>query len=171
MQEQILVNNILIEWSKELDVPLVATSDAHMLRPEDRPVHKAITSINKGKDEDESDIDVYEHCVFYSAEEMLAMGMPEEALINAYNIAHSCHVDLDESSIKYPEFEVPDDFDFDSYLAHISNKGLMEKIAEGNFVGKNFYKMYRKYKRRLDYELEVIKTKHQCLYVNSLGLY
>ncbi|WP_431146707.1 DNA polymerase III subunit alpha [Bacillus cereus] len=165
MQEQILVNNILIEWSKELDVPLVATSDAHMLRPEDRPVHKAITSINKGKDEDESDIDVYEHCVFYSAEEMLAMGMPEEALINAYNIAHSCHVDLDESSIKYPEFEVPDDFDFDSYLAHISNKGLMEKIAEGNFVGKNFYKMYRKYKRRLDYELEVIKNKNISAYM------
>ncbi|MDA1918137.1 DNA polymerase III subunit alpha [Bacillus cereus group sp. BcHK140] len=165
MQEQILVNNVLIEWSKELDVPLVATSDAHMLRPEDRPVHKAITSINKGKDEDESDIDVYEHCVFYSAEEMLAMGMPEEALINAYNIAHSCHVDLDESSIKYPEFEVPEDFDFDSYLAHISNKGLMEKIAEGNFVGKNFYKMYRKYKRRLDYELEVIKNKNISAYM------
>ncbi|MEX3713481.1 DNA polymerase III subunit alpha [Cytobacillus horneckiae] len=165
MPEQQLVNKVLMEWSEELGVPLVATSDAHMLRPEDRPIHKAITSINKGKADDESDIDVYEHCVFYSAEEMLSMGMPEQALINAYNIAHSCHVDLGETTIKYPEFEVPDDYDFDIYLSYLANKGLMEKLSTGNFVGYNFYDLYNTYKQRLDYELEVIKNKGISAYM------
>ncbi|WP_263117500.1 DNA polymerase III subunit alpha [Bacillus subtilis] len=165
MEDQLYVNKVLTEWSEELGVPLVATSDAHMLRPEDRPIHKAITSINKGKDDDESDIDVYEHCVFYSTEEMLSMGMPEQALINAYNIAHSCHVDLDSSTIKYPEFEVPQGFDFDTYLAYLANKGLVDKLSEGNFIGEDSYKLLEVYKNRLDYELQVIKDKGISAYV------
>lgn len=165
MEEQQLVNSVLIQWSEELDIPLVATSDAHMLRPEDRPVHKAITSINKGKDDDESDIDVYEHCVFYSAQEMLDMGMPEQALINAYNIAHSCHVDLDDTTIKYPEFTVPEGYNFDTYLSHLANKGLVEKLAEGNFIGENAYQVFETYKKRLDYELEVIAKKGISAYM------
>ncbi|MDA1977074.1 DNA polymerase III subunit alpha [Bacillus cereus] len=164
MEDQIYVNNILMEWSKELDVPLVATSDAHMLRPEDRPIHKAITSINKGKDEDESDIDVYEHCVFYSAEEMLAMGMPEEALQNAYNIAHSCHVDLDENEMKFPKYEVPEGHTFDSYLKQLAEKGLFERLSQGNFEGTRFSTMYRRYKKRLDYELSIMAMKHLSAY-------
>ncbi|MGG1071328.1 DNA polymerase III subunit alpha [Priestia megaterium] len=165
MEEQQLVNSVLIQWSEELGIPLVATSDAHMLRPEDRPVHKAITSINKGKDDDESDIDVYEHCVFYSAQEMLDMGMPEQALINAYNIAHSCHVDLDDTTIKYPEFTVPEGYNFDTYLSHLANKGLVEKLAEGNFIGENAYQVFETYKKRLDYELEVIAKKGISAYM------
>lgn len=165
MADQQLVNQVLIEWSEELGVPLVATSDAHMLRPEDRPIHKAITSINKGKEDDSSDIDFYEHCVFYSSEEMLEMGMPEQALINAYNIAHSCHVDLDDTDIKYPAFSVPEGFNFDTYLAEISQKGLLEKMYEGNFQGSNFFSLYNVYKSRLDYELEVIKNKGISAYM------
>lgn len=165
MEEQQLVNSVLIQWSEELGIPLVATSDAHMLRPEDRPVHKAITSINKGKDDDESDIDVYEHCVFYSAQEMLDMGMPEQALINAYNIAHSCHVDLDDTTIKYPEFTVPEGYNFDTYLSHLANKGLVEKLADGNFVGETAYQVFETYKKRLDYELEVIAKKGISAYM------
>lgn len=166
MPEQQFVNHILMEWSKELDIPLVATSDAHMLRPEDRPVHKAITSISKGKeDDDESDIDVYEHCIFYSAEEMLAMGMPIEALDNSYKIAHSCHVDLDEAEIKYPEFEVPEGETFDSYLRLLSERGLNQRLLDGNFVGEDFHRMYAKYKKRLDYELEVIARKNISAYM------
>ncbi|MEK1828798.1 hypothetical protein AAAC51_06515 [Priestia megaterium] len=165
MPEQKLVNEVLIQWSKELNVPLVATSDAHMLRPEDRPVHKAITSINKGKDDDESDIDVYEHCVFYSTQEMLDMGMPTEALENAYKIAHSCHVDLDAGDIKYPEFEVPKGYDFDQYLSYIANKGLVEKLAEGQFIGENIYELFSEYKKRLDYELDVIAKKKISAYM------
>lgn len=164
MEEQQYVNRILMEWSVELGIPLVATSDAHMLRPEDRPIHKAITSINKGKEDDESDIDVYEHCVFYSAEEMLEMGMPQIALENAYHIAHSCHVDLDESEMKFPKYDVPEGHTFDTYLKKIAQAGLMDRLRQGNFQGRNFFSLYHEYKKRLDYELEVMAMKNLSAY-------
>lgn len=165
MPEQQYVNSILMEWSKELGVPLVATSDAHMLRPEELPIHKALTSINKGKEDDENDISVYEHCIFYSVDEMLELGMPPEALENAYKIAHSCHVDIETGDIKYPKFMVPEGYDFDTYLAHLAVEGLMKRFFQGNFVGKKFKRTYRKYKKRLDYELEVIKNKGISAYM------
>ena len=164
MPEQQYVNKILIEWSRELGVPLVATSDAHMLRPEELPIHKALTSINKGKEDDENDISVYEHCIFYSAEEMLEMGMPAEAMENAYKIAHSCHVDLESGNMKFPKFEVPEGHTFDSYLRELAEKGLMERLRQGNFEEKNFLKLYQKYKKRLDYELSVMAMKNLSAY-------
>lgn len=165
MEDQIYVNNVLMTWAKELNVPLVATADAHMLRPEERSFHKAMTSISKTKDSDESDIDFYEHCVFYSKEEMLQFNMPPEALENAYKIAHSCHVNLDVNEIKYPEFEVPPGHDFDSYLAELSNAGMIAKMADGNFVGDNAYEMISTYKERLDFELKVIADKGLSAYL------
>lgn len=165
MPEQILVNEILMEWSKELNIPLIATSDAHMLRPEERAIHKAITSINKGKEDDENDVDVYEHCVFYSTEEMLAYGMPKEALENAYKLAHSCHVDLGETEIKYPKYTVPEGHTFDSYLRELAEQGLMRRFFSGNFRGRNIYKVFQKYKDRLDYELKVISDKGISAYM------
>lgn len=164
MDDQQYVNNVLIQWAEELNVPLVATSDAHMLRPEENAFHKAMTSIGKGKEDDSSDIDFYEHCVFYSAQEMLDLGMPEEAMENAYKIAHSCHVDLDESEMKFPVYEVPENHTFDSYLRELSEHGLMTRLMEGNFEGQNFFKLYHKYRKRLDYELSVMSLKKLSAY-------
>ncbi len=49
LPEQVLVNQKLIELSKELDIPLVATNDAHYLKKEDAYNHEILLCIQTGK--------------------------------------------------------------------------------------------------------------------------
>lgn len=155
MPEQIDLNRTLMYWSKEMGIPLVATSDAHMLRPEEKAVHASITMI--GKNEDPNDVSVYEHCVFYSTEEMLEMGMPREALENAYDIAERCNVELDIGEMKFPQFDTPDGLSFDDYMAQLSYTGLFEFAMKKDID-------FNEYQERLKYELGIISQKQLSAY-------
>lgn len=156
MPEQLLVNETLKTWSKEMNVPLVATSDAHMLRHDEKPVHAALTTI--GKNEDPNDISVYEHCYFMSAQEMLSFGIPAEALENAYQIAQKCNVELELGNIKFPKFHVPEEYDFNSYLAQLANTALFGLALEKDID-------VVKYQKRMEYELKVIADKNISAYI------
>lgn len=154
--DQLLVNEVLKEWSKEMNIPLIATSDAHMLRKEEKPIHAALTMI--GRNEDPTDISVYEHCYFMSAEEMLSFGIPAEALENAYAVAQKCNVELEIGKIKFPRFDVPEGFTFDTYLAHLCNNALFEYAMEHEID-------IQGYLERMYYELEVIAKKNISAYL------
>jgi len=156
MPEQLDLNRTLMYWSKEMDIPLVATSDAHMLRPEEKAVHANITMI--GRNEDPNDVSVYEHCVFYSAEEMLEMGIPRKALENAYDIAQRCNVELDIGEMKFPKFNTPDSLSFDDYLAQLSFQALLEFALDKPYIN------FETYQNRLIYELGIIAKKNLSAY-------
>ena len=49
MPNQILVNQKLVELSRKLDIPLVATNDAHYLKKEDSYNHEVLLCIQTGK--------------------------------------------------------------------------------------------------------------------------
>ena len=155
MPEQQHLNQVLMEWSKEMGIPLVATSDAHMLRPEEKPVHASITMI--GRNEDPNDVSVYEHCVFYSTEEMLEMGMPVEALENAHDIAERCNVEIDIGEMKFPKFDTPKGTSFDDYLAQLSFHALLEFAMRKDID-------FEEYQDRLIYELSIISQKKLSAY-------
>lgn len=155
MPEQILVNNVLMAWSKELDIPLVGTSDAHMLHKEEKSIHAALTVI--GKSEDTSDISVYEHCYFMSAKEMLEFKIPEEALRNAQDIADRCNVTLEMGVTKYPKFDVPGGYTFDTYLARLANEALFDMALTKSID-------IKKYQQRLRYELKIVQDKKISAY-------
>lgn len=155
MPEQLLVNEVLQEWSVEMDIPLVATSDAHMLRKEEKPIHAALTTI--GRSEDTSDISVYEHCYFMSADEMLSFNIPKQALENAYDIAQRCNVELEIGRTRYPRFETPEGYSFDTYLSQLSNQALFELALDQDID-------IEAYQKRMNYELKVIKDKDISAY-------
>lgn len=155
LPEQHYVNRRLKEISKKLDVPLIVTTDVHMLTHEEKPIHAAITAI--GKSEDASDISVYDSCYFMSTEEILGKGIPVEAVLNTMRVAAQCDVNLDDTEIKYPEFEVPKGFDFDSYLRHLTSEALFKLSLTTNIDTE-------KYIERANYELDVIKQKNISAY-------
>ena len=49
IRQQALVNQKLIQMSKELDIPLVATNDSHYLKKEDAYNHEVLLCIQTGK--------------------------------------------------------------------------------------------------------------------------
>lgn len=148
--EQKIVNAVLEEWSKEMGIPIVATSDAHMLKKEELSVHSALTKI--GKSEDENDISIYQDCYFKSAQEMMDGGVPQEALDNAYDIAQRCNVELELGNLKLPNFPVPTGYTLDTYLSKLVNEGLFDLALRTDID-------FSTYQARIDFELEVIKKK------------
>lgn len=65
LKEQVLVNQKLIQLSRELDIPLVATNDAHYLKKEDAYNHEVLLCIQTGKkmsDEDRMRFETDELC-------------------------------------------------------------------------------------------------------------
>ena len=49
LPEQVLVNQKLVELSRELNIPLVATNDSHYLKKEDAYIHEILLCIQTGK--------------------------------------------------------------------------------------------------------------------------
>lgn len=167
-EEQKIVNTKLIEWSKELNLPLIATSDVHMVYSEDLKIHKEIVNINRGnkkneeeKSNEDKDISVYDSCYFMHPDEFLHRGIPEIALTNAYDLAHKTNVTvLDENDWRYPITEIPEGDDFDSYLEKLSRKGLFQRFLNDTTNQMN----WEEYNERLNFELKVIKEKKIAAY-------
>ena len=54
LPEQVMANQKLIMLSRQLGIPLVATNDAHYLKKEDAPIHKAFLNSQEGDREVDS---------------------------------------------------------------------------------------------------------------------
>ena len=163
-EEQHIVNAKLIEFSEELGLPLLATSDVHMVDKDELDLHAQIANIGKGGAKDASDLDsdisVYDSAYMMTPDEMLAQGIPEVALQNAYDLSHKCQVDfLEDKSLKFPEYDIPEGTTFDSELRREASEGLFELLLSDSTIDN-----YPEYHERLDYELDVISQKGYSAY-------
>ncbi len=146
----------LIELSKELNIPLVATQDIHYLKKEDALAQDALVAIQTNttlndsnrlsmRDEDYS---------FRSGEEMLGLlKNTPEAIKNTLEIADRCDINLKLGEWVFPKFEIPHGKNAEEYLRELTSQGL-EKKSEKNV----------KTLERLNYELDVINKKGYAPY-------
>ncbi len=152
LPEQVLVNQKLIEMSKKLDIPLVATNDAHYLKKEDAYNHEILLCIQTGKrmtDEDRMRMGTDEFYV-KSPEEMIEYfkNVPE-AIENTVKIAEKCNVEFEFGNTKLPNYEVPNEFETHSdYFKFLAREGLKKRYGENP---------EEKIKERFEYELSVIE--------------
>ncbi len=152
LPEQILANQKLIEISKKLDIPLVATNDAHYLKKEDAYNHEILLCIQTGKkmtDEDRMRMGTDE---FYlkSPEEMIEYfkNVPE-AIENTVKIAEKCNVDFEFGNTKLPNYEVPKEFKTHAdYFKKLAKDGLVNRYGENPS---------EEIRKRFDYEISVIE--------------
>lgn len=152
LPEQVLANQKLIQLSKELDIPLVATNDAHYLKKEDAYIHEVLLCIQTGKkmsDPDRMKMGADEIYV-KSPEEMADYfkNIPE-AIENTVKIAEKCNFDFEFGNTKLPNYEVPKEYathaDYFKELCHI---GLTKRYGENPS---------KEIKDRLEYEISVIE--------------
>ncbi len=152
IKEQVLANQKLIELSRKLDIPLVATNDAHYLKKEDAYNHEVLLCIQTGKrmsDEDRMRFDTDELYI-KSPEEMsdYFKNFPD-AIENTVKIANKCNVEFEFGNTILPNYDVPEEFKTHyDYLKKLCEDGLVQRYGE------NFSEEIRK---RADYEISVIK--------------
>jgi DNA polymerase-3 subunit alpha len=143
------VNRQLVAFACELDLPLVATNDAHYARREEADSHDVLLCIQTGKTINEPHRMRMNGASYYlkSAEEMAAL-FPEvpEALTNTLRIAEMCELELAFGHYRLPPFEVPSEYDAQSYLRHLCEEGLQQRYAV----------ITPAIQARLDYELDII---------------
>ena len=171
MDEQRKVNKLIVEMSKELDIPVVATNDVHYIKKEDFRSHDVLLCIQTGKTVDEENRMRYPSDQFYlkSQEEMWDMfSYIPEALNNTVKIAGECNFDYEFHNSKLPKFPLLNEINPFDYLKETCFKGLID-LYDGlkEFRGKEFNlqkilnsannnEETKVYIDRLNYELDVI---------------
>ena len=109
--EQETVNAQLIEISREIGVPLVATKNTFYLRPTDVEAWKILNCIKGGKTLEHFDrINQYDYdASLVSAEYMMdRFADVPEAIENTRKIADRCQVQLTLGEWNFPRYEIPE---------------------------------------------------------------
>ena len=151
VKEQVLVNQKLVQLSRELDIPLVATNDAHYLKREDSYNHEVLLCIQTGKrmtDEDRMRFETDELYVKSPEEMKEYFANVPDAIENTVKIADECNVEFEFGHTILPNYDVPDEFatHFD-YLKHLTDDGIIKRYGENPS---------QEIIERKDYELSVI---------------
>ncbi len=161
IQEQKIINEKLIHLSKHYDIPLVATNDCHYLKKDDAKAHELLLCIQTGKTMNDKDRLSFKSDEFYfkSQDEIEAAfsGYPE-ALSNTIKIAEMCEVTIDTGTYHFPEFKPPDNLELNEHFEKLCKEGFEGRIPHIQSSYEVFPdEMSEKYKKRLHYELDVIK--------------
>ena len=131
---QVIVNQKLIALSKELDIPLVATNDAHYLNQEDSYNHEILLCIQTGKRMTDPDRMRFETDEFYikTPEEMADyFSNVSEAIENTVKIADKCNFEFEFGVTKLPNYDVPKEFEtHSSYFKKLCDDGIKERYGE-----------------------------------------
>ena len=152
IKEQVLANQKLVQLARKLDIPLVATNDAHYLKREDAYNHEVLLCIQTGKrmsDEDRMKIDTDELYV-KSPEEMAEYfkAFPD-AIENTVKIAEQCNVEFEFGHTILPNYDVPPEYPTHyDFLKELCDKGLKKRYGEN---------LSEEIQKRAEYELSIIK--------------
>jgi DNA polymerase-3 subunit alpha len=147
--EQIQLNKIFVQLSRETGVPLVATKDVHYIKSEDKKAQDLLVCIQTGRirtDTNRMTMMGYD-CSMASSEQMAeAFRDIPGAVENTLKIAERCNVKLELGKNILPNFEVPNGKSEADHLRELCEAGLSERYPNAG----------EEIKSRLDFELSVI---------------
>ena len=146
-------SNILPLSSKK-GVPLIATNDVLFAKKDDYEIHETKVCINTGKtlNDPNREKPFSDEQYFKSSDEMQKLFNGFDELIdNTNEVAKKCNVSLHTKGYFLPEYPVPKEHDFDSFLVDLSTKRLSSLIDKFEKAKQTTYL------QRLEYELNQIK--------------
>lgn len=153
--EQLRVNQVLGQFSKELDIPLVATNDCHYLTRDDARAQEILMCLQTGKRISDPDHMQFSEDSFYlkSEEEMRdALGQFPEAMENTNKIAARCQAAPDFGKLSLPHFDTPGEVHATEYLRQVASEGLQDRLSKVEAADDLYV-----YEERLESELAVIE--------------
>ncbi|MEA3248888.1 MAG: DNA polymerase III subunit alpha [Patescibacteria group bacterium] len=158
LDEQIARNRDLKKLGEKTGIPVVATKDVHYMDPDDAEAHDVLVCVGSGKtvQDDRRKTMTNADYSFVSGEHMeKAFADTPEAIENTRKIADRCNVELELGKWCFADFKIPEGKTYDEVLREEVLTGIKEKM--NGDVPDEYYE-------RIDYELDVIKTKGYASY-------
>lgn len=140
----------LVEISKKLNAPMIATNDSHYTNPSDAHSHDALLCVQTGSlmsDPKRFKFDAEEFYVKSAAQMRNLFSDYEGSCDNTLLIAERADVKFEFDKIILPSFPVPDGYTEESYLRELVDIGAKERWGED---------LTPEIHERLDFELGVI---------------
>lgn len=167
-QEQVTVNKQIFKLAKELDIPVVLTSDAHYLHHEDQEAHEILLCVQTGSFlSDESRMSLKDFDLSVADPKAIIERWGEEhpeIIKNTAAIAERCSVNIELGKILIPKFPVPKGETERTELEKLVYRGLAwryggktEAQAEKMTVETAQKTLAKETRERAIYELEVIE--------------
>ena len=156
IDRQKIVNPILIEIAKKLDIEMVITNDSHYTKKEDADFHDILICLQTNKlknDEFRMRFTPFGEYYVKTPEELkekfdwLDEKIFNRAVENTVKIADECHLTIELGKSVLPNFEVPANHTNASYLDYLVMNGLKKRYGE----------ITSELKERTRYELSVIE--------------
>ena len=152
LKEQVLANQKLIKLARKLNLPLVATNDAHYLKREDAYNHEILLCIQTGKrmsDEDRMRFDTDELYVKSPEEMSEYFSAFPDAIENTVKIADQCNVEFEFGHTILPNYDVPPEYPTHyDFLKKLCDDGLKKRYGENPS---------EEILKRAEYEIGIIK--------------
>ena len=143
------INAGLVTLSRDLEIPLVVTNDAHYVRQEDAEYQDVYICIQTNTNiHDDKRLKMEDRSYYIKSAEEMTQLFPDypEALERTQLIADMCNVELGFGQTHLPKYHTPGDMDADEYLAQLCWDGFRERYPGPSPDAE----------QRLKYELEVI---------------
>ncbi|MCK5313303.1 MAG: DNA polymerase III subunit alpha, partial [Desulfobacteraceae bacterium] len=157
MEIQNKVNKGLLEMSKRLSMPMVATNDCHYLSKSDVSAHEVLLCIQTGKTLDDPTHFKFDsdQLYFKSSEEMVDSFKDYPGAVEiTKQIAQRCNVEFDDKTYHFPKYDNGSEASEDDIFKKQALEGFSKKIE---IIKSNNPDLDEKlYKDRLEYEIETI---------------
>lgn len=152
IKEQDPANELIYQLAKEFNLKVVATCDTHYVNADDAIAQDALLCLQTGKMVDDPNRmkmtdDDYS---LKTTDEMIA-SFPDhpEAISNTLEIVEKCNLKIDLGKFKFPQFPLPENETYETYLRKLIEERLPQRVPE----------ITPAMRKRLEYELDVIKQK------------
>ena len=145
----------IVPLASEFLLPVIASNDTMFSHKEDFDIHETKVCINTGKTLNDSNRErLYTPEQYFKSTKDISNLFsdcdPDTLINNTLAIAQKCNVTLTTDQYFLPEYPVPKDHDFNSFLSELSRTQLGEIIKSYPSAEKEIYL------KRLDYELTQI---------------
>ncbi|HLF71804.1 MAG TPA: DNA polymerase III subunit alpha [Dehalococcoidia bacterium] len=139
----------IIELSKEMGIPLVATNDSHYLHADEHDSHDILLCIGTNTTiQDEKRMKMMGALYVRSEEEMrAAFAEHPEAIDETWRIAEQCDLELEFDRLYLPEPDLPQGVTAYEHLERLCYEGLRRRLPSAGQAGDD----------RLRHELDVVR--------------
>ena len=144
------INRRLLPLGRELDFPFVATNDVHFLHQEDHSIQDLLLCIQTNSNiHDEKRMRMSDASYYLKSPQEMAdlFSHLPDAIANTQRIADRSELKLEFNKLRLPRFKTPPGKSPEDYLGEVAWEGARQRYGT----------VAEEMRRRLDYELEVIR--------------